>query len=211
MEQNKLHTQEILTELKWMALIGSPYPYYTIRDIIKKTSYMNKYSAVYDIRYSLHMPMVVVNIYLFYMIPLCMLHYALPKFFCTGNFVMYIFCSGVIIPLQLNQIYVCIDMFVHRITVSALMFFVFYTIHCWFNFILVIFSYISPMYELFNHCVIVTYIFLLICLLILYPCLVRFACLFNKIYSLIVHQIKNLVVYISCMIYIFPLSPYSLT
>ena len=40
MGKNNIHTQDILTEYKWMGLIGSPDPEYNIRGTIKETSYI---------------------------------------------------------------------------------------------------------------------------------------------------------------------------
>ena len=87
-----------------------------------------------------------------------------PNLFCIGKFVNYISYSGVIILLHLNYICVFICMFVHNITVSALLFFYVIQYTCWFYFILDILSYIYPMYGLFHHCVIVTYAFAFMCL-----------------------------------------------
>ena len=42
-----------------------------------------------------------------------------PSLFYIGNFVIYIYCSGVILPLHLIYICICIYMFVHNIMVSA--------------------------------------------------------------------------------------------
>ena len=61
-------------------MIGSPNPYYTIRGTRKETRYIIKDSKVDAIRDSLHMPMVAVTISMFYVISLCVLHYALPKY-----------------------------------------------------------------------------------------------------------------------------------
>ena len=49
-----------------MELIGYPDPDYIIRGKIKDTRYINKYSAVYDLRDSLHLSMGVVTIYVQY-------------------------------------------------------------------------------------------------------------------------------------------------
>ena len=62
-----------------MAFIGSPGPGYTIRGIRKDTSYIIKFSAVYYMRYLLHMPMGAVIISMLYVINLFILHYALHK------------------------------------------------------------------------------------------------------------------------------------
>ena len=56
-EQNNFLAQKILTEFKWIALIGYPDTYYNIRGIRQETSYINKDSAVDEMRDSLHMPM----------------------------------------------------------------------------------------------------------------------------------------------------------
>ena len=41
--------------------------------------------------------------------------------FCIGKFVIYISCPRVILPLQLNYIFICIDMFVNLLTVYVLL------------------------------------------------------------------------------------------
>ena len=53
-----------------MVFIGYPDTDYTMRDIRKETSYTNKDSAVDDMIYSLHMPMVEVTISMLYVIRL---------------------------------------------------------------------------------------------------------------------------------------------
>ena len=45
-----------------------------------------------------------------------------PSLFCLRVFVTYIYCSGAIIPLHLNYIFPCIDMFVHHVMVSELIY-----------------------------------------------------------------------------------------
>ena len=62
-----------------MELVGSTDPDYTIRGTIKDTSYINKDSAVDGTIDSINMPMGAVTIYMFYVIRLCILHYAIPK------------------------------------------------------------------------------------------------------------------------------------
>ena len=43
-----------------------------------------------------------------------------PSMFCIGKCVIYISCSGVILPLHLDYICVCVDIFVRHIMVSTL-------------------------------------------------------------------------------------------
>ena len=102
-----------------MALIGSPDTDYTIRVVIKETSYTNKDSAVDNMRYPIHIPMGAVNVSMFQVICLCISHFALPKSISPENFVLYIYGEIFILPLHLNYICVCIDMFVNIIMVSV--------------------------------------------------------------------------------------------
>ena len=55
-----------------------------------------------------------------YLIHSYILHYELPSLFCHEKFVIYISCSGVIIQMHLNYIYIFIGMFVHHIKLSIL-------------------------------------------------------------------------------------------
>ena len=74
-----------------MELIGYPDTDYTIIGIMQYTSYIIKYSAVYDMRDSLHMPMGEVTISMLYVIRLCILKYAPPKYVLHWNIYIYIF------------------------------------------------------------------------------------------------------------------------
>ena len=62
-------------------------------------------------RDSLHMTMGAVTISMFYIIRLCIYTTRSPSLFCIGKLVIYISCSGAINTIQLNYIFVCIDMF----------------------------------------------------------------------------------------------------
>ena len=70
---------------------------------------------------------------------------------------------------------VCIDMFVNIIQFN-----------CWLYFILGIFSDISPMYGLLFHCIVVKFITVLICLWILYLCLLQYVDVLHSICFLFV-------------------------
>ena len=54
------------------------------------------------------------------MIHLYILHNDLPESISMAKFVIFISCEGLILPLKLNYICVCVDMFVHNITESVL-------------------------------------------------------------------------------------------
>ena len=66
--------------------------------------------------------MVEVNISMFYIICLFILHNALPEPVFIGGFVLYISFTGLVMPLQLHYIYVCIDVCVHIIKIYMLIF-----------------------------------------------------------------------------------------
>ena len=151
-----------------MTLKRSLDPEYTFRGIIKCISYINKNSAVYYMRDSLHMPMGEVITSMFNVIHLCILHDALPKSFMYWKVFIYISFPGVILPMHLNYICVCICIFVHHTKVSLL-------IHlCMLYYIIIVYTspwyffYISPVHCLFHHYTILTYVFVLIFLLIFY-------------------------------------------
>ena len=101
---------------------------------------------------------------------------------CLGKFVIYNSCAGVILKLHLNCICVCIDMFVNNITVSTLI-----CLRLLYNIIKIctlswIFFYLSLVHGLLYHCIIVTSAFELICLYILYLCLLKYVCVIYTIY-----------------------------
>ena len=128
--------------------------------------------------------------------------------FYTVEFVIYIYCAWVIIPLQLNYTVVCIYMFVHNIMVSELI-----CLYILYNPIISCtsyweFFYISPVHGLVYHCVVVTFAFVLICLWILNLCLLKCFCVIYMIYYLVLIHIGRLVVYITW--FIIPLFTYSL-
>ena len=99
-------------------------------------------------------------------------------------------------------------MFVHLITVSVFFLFILYNkiIGCtsyW------EFLYVSPMYGLFFQCIFVKFIFLFS--LMLYIWLLRYVFVLHTIFSLFDPHLGNLVMYISCILFIVPLSPSSFT
>ena len=141
-----------------------------------------------------------VNISMLYVISLCILHYAptdsilywkvcyihllfrddyftAPELYL--NFYWYVFASY-------NG--VCIDMFVSIIKYNF-----------WLYFILGILSYIFTIYGLFFQFIVVTFTILLICLWMLYICLLRYVGVINKIFSLVLLRHEKLVMHISCI------------
>ena len=94
----------------------------------------------------------------------------LPESILSWGFVIYISYVGVIITLFLHYTYIFIDMFVHNITVNELINLIIgCTLYC-------VFLYISPVCEIFYHCVVITYALDLICLRILYLCQLQYVC-----------------------------------
>ena len=71
--------------------------------------------------------------------------------------------------------------------------------------------YISPVHMLFHHCVSFTYVFVLICLWMLYLWLLRYFSVLHKICSLVELHIGNRVMHISCELFFIPLLSFSLT
>ena len=134
-----------------------------------------------------------------------------PSLFCIVKCVICISCPGVILPLHLNYICVFIDMFVRLINVSVLLCLcMLYNIifgynSPWF------FFYISPMHGLFHYCVIFTSVFVLIFLWMLYLWLLPYVCVLRMICSLLVIHMGDLVIHISCVLFIIPLSSSLLT
>ena len=78
-------------------------------------------------------------------------------------------------------------------------------------FILGIFTYIYPMYGLFFHCIFITFAHVLICLWMLYLCLLKYFGVINTIYYLVVPHLGNLVMDIYHIWFVMPLLPASFT
>ena len=112
--------------------------------------------------------------------------------------------------LHLDYICVCIDMFVHLITVSLFYVCVCYTILLLVILHLGILFYISTMHGLFHHCIIVTCVFILICLWMLYLWLLQYVWVPHNICSLVALHIGNRAIYISCILFFIQLSSFSL-
>ena len=74
-----------------MALIRTPDPEYKIICIIKDTSYINKDSTVYDMSYSLHMPMGAVTISMLYVIYILNFTLCTPRFCFVFEILLYTF------------------------------------------------------------------------------------------------------------------------
>ena len=125
--------------------------------------------------------------------------------FCIEEFFIYVSCSGVVLPLHPNYICVGIDMFVHHITVSEFVYVI--QPNCWFYSILGIFYYISPMFGLFFHCIVVTFELALIFLWMSYICLLQHVGVLHNIYSLVLLHIGNIVSHILCILFVMPFLP----
>ena len=78
-------------------------------------------------------------------------------------------------------------------------------------FILGSLSYISTVYELFFHCVVDTSAFVLLCLWMLYICLMWYVGVLHTIFSLVVRYIGKIVIHIYCLWFVIPLLQSSLT
>ena len=144
--------------------------------------------------------MVSLTIYMFYVIHLCILHYAFPESilywkFCYIYFLfrsdsptapgLYLCLYGYVCA-SYNSVFV--DMFLHVIQYN-------YSLY----FIMGILSYISPMYGLLHHCAVVISTFLLIYLWISYIFLLKYVCVLHKICSYVVLHIGNHVMNIYCI------------
>ena len=115
-----------------------------------------------------------VTIYMFYVICLCILHYAPPKYVLHWKFCyIYLLSRGdsytspelhlrFYVHVFASYYGVCISIFVYVIQSN-----------CCLYFILGIFLCISPVYGLYHHCTIIKSVFVLICLGILYLYLLR--------------------------------------
>ena len=104
-----------------MAFTGAPDTYFTIRVIIKYTSYTNKDSSVDNIRGFIQMPRRLCHwerhLYIcsiWYVCAFYSMHSL--SIFCVGKFLIYFSYSEVVLLLILNYIWVCIDIFLHHIT-----------------------------------------------------------------------------------------------
>ena len=95
---------------------------------------------------------------------------------------------------------VCIDMFVYVVQPNF-----------WLYLILGILTYISPMYGLFFHCIVVTFTPVLICLWMVYICLLIYVGVIHTIWYLVILHISNIIMHIYCIWFVIPLSPSSLT
>ena len=152
-----------------------------------------------------------VTISMFYVIRYWILHYTLPDYVLSWEvcYVYFLYTSGSAtepeLYLRFYQ-YVCvlyngvwIDMFVYVIWSN-----------CWLYFILGVLFYIATMYDLFFHCIIVTIKIVLICLWMLYLCLLRYVGVLHKICSLVFLHIGKLFMHIYFVWFVMPFSPYSL-
>ena len=83
--------------------------------------------------------------------------------------------------------------------------------NCWLYFILCILYYISPMYGLLFHCIVVKFVFALICLWMLCLCLIQYVGVVHMIFPLVVLHLGKLVIRIYCTLFVIILFPSSLT
>ena len=155
--------------------------------------------------------MLVVTISMFYVINSCILHHALPKSLLSWEvcYIYFLFRSDYSTSPEL---YMCWYLYVYASYNGVWIYMFVYGIqyNCWLYLILGIFYDISPMCGLFFHCIFVTFAFLLICLWMLYIFLLVYVDVFHTICSLVVLDIGNLVMHISCIWFVMPFSPFSL-
>ena len=142
---------------------------------------------------------------MFYVIHLCILYNALPESFLYWK-VCYIYLlfrsdSSTKPELYLHLYWyvcvsyngVCIDIFVYVIEYN-----------CYLYFILVILSYISPIYVLLFHSIVDTFIIVLTCLWIIYIYLLRYVGVLHTICSSVVLHPGKIVMIISCIWFLCP-------
>ena len=111
--------------------------------------------------------------------------------YCSGVFNWYVFASY-------NGVYIV--MFVNLVQYN-----------CCSYFILVTFSYVSPMYGLFFHFIFIKFTFVLIWLWILYLWLLQYVCVIHTILSLVALHLGDIVMHISCLLIVVTLFPSLLT
>ena len=117
--------------------------------------------------------------------------------FCIEKLVIYIYCSGMITTIKLNylNLYWYVYSPYNGVWIDMLMYFAQY--NYWLYFILGILSYISHMYGLVYHCIVVTFTIVLICLWMLYICLPWYVGVLHIICSLVALNIEKLVMHIT--------------
>ena len=71
------------------------------------------------------------------------------------------------------------------------------------------FSCVSPVHGLFYHCVVITYVILLICWYLFYICLIQYSCVLYTLYSLFLIRLGNILMNIYCIWFILTLKPTS--
>ena len=136
--------------------------------------------------------MLVVTISMLVVMHLWILYNTLPGY--VWYFVIYIYCTRVILPLFHHYIWFFINMFVHSIPVYAFIpIFIFYNILIGFTTSWEFFA-ISILWMGYSNTTFLCVV--LLCLCILYECVHQYFFLLNLIYSLVVIQLGNLVVYI---------------
>ena len=159
-------------------------------------------------RYSLHISMVVVTIYMVYVILLWILHYALPEYFLYWK-VCYIYYLNSSDYATAPVLYLCLYWYVcsyyNGVLIDTFVYVILYNHR--FYFILGVWFYIAPVHGLFHHYIIVTYVLVFICLWMLYPCFLWFFCVLHKIYSLVVLHIGNVVMHIFCIFFVVAFLP----
>ena len=149
---------------------------------------------------------------MFWLIYLRNLHNTLPKYALSREVCyIYLLCRrdySTVPQLYLSLYWyvcslyngLCLDMFVYVIQYN-----------CWLYFILGFLPYISPMYRLCFHCTVITFTFLLLRLLMLYLCLLRYFGALHTICSLVLLHLGKIVIHISCIWFLLPMFPSSFT
>ena len=183
-----------------------------------------KDSAVDDIRDPLHMPILAVTIYIYYVIRLCILHYALPKsiLHCKVCYIYFLSRGDYFTAPELYLHFywcvcasyngVCIDMFVNLVTVYVflclcMLYYLIFGYNPYWYFVL----YIYPVHGLFLHCVILTSVLVLIFLCMLYLWSLWYVCVLHTIFSLVALHLGDISMHISCILIVMPFFPSSLT
>ena len=136
-----------------------------------------------------------------------------PSLFCVGNFVIYISSLSMGGSSTAPELYLCVYWYGCELYYSVCIAIYMRDIQSnfWLYFVLGVLIYISPLHGSFHHCAIVTYVFLFICLWILYLFLLWYVCLLHRIYSLVVIHIGKLVMQYSFVLFVFTLLPSLLT
>ena len=141
-----------------------------------------------------------VTIYMSCLICSRILHYAIPGSALSQEVCyMFFLCWSYYNTVPELYLIVCWYVLSWYTGISIVMFVYIIQSNYWLYFILVFFSYVFPMSGLSHHCIIVTYVFVLICLWMLYLCLLQYVFIIHPIWSLGVIHLGNLLMNISCI------------